>query len=311
MVSPSTSKAGVDAMQMIRPITISQSNLTSNVALDDGAEYSAAATYALGTVVIDTASATPTYHAFESLVAANVGNALTDSSKWLDLGNVNRLRMFDQSVGTLTTETSEIDVTVAATTVCNGLALFGLAAEQVQVTVTNGGGTLYDETVSLRSTFGITSWYAWFTQEVEYSSRLILTDLPPNSGTNVQVQITGTGDVSCGTMVLGKLRDLGAGPSYGARGGIIDYSRKTTDDFGNTTLTERAFANRLTFRSMVPAGDVDGVFDILAAYRATPVVWIGATDYGMTSTYGWARDWGIEIAYPTNSILALEIEGLA
>ena len=69
--------------------------------------------------------------------------------------------------------------------------------------VTNGGGTLYDETHSLRSTFGITDWYAWFTQEVAFKSDLILTDLPPNSGTSVQVQLTGTGAVSCGTLVLG------------------------------------------------------------------------------------------------------------
>lgn len=297
-------------MQMVRPLTISNSNLTSNVALDDGAEYSATATYALGDIVIDTASASPTFKKYESLVASNVGNALTDSAKWLDLGAVNRLRMFDQVNGTVTENASEIDVTVAATTVANGLALFNMDAEQVQVTVTNATGTLYDQTYSLRSTFGITDWYAWFTQEVEFKSDLIVTDLPPNSGTSVQVQITGTGDVSCGTMVLGKLRDLGTGPFYGARGGITDYSRKTTDDFGNVSLTERAYAKRHTFRSSVPNGDIDGVFNVLAQYRATPVVWIGHEDYSMTSIYGWARDWGIEIAYVNNSILALEIEGL-
>jgi hypothetical protein len=297
-------------MQMIRPITISQSNLTSNVALDDGAQYSVAATYDLGDVVINTAGTDPTYHAFESLVASNVGNALTDSAKWLDLGAVNRLRMFDQVNGTLTENASSIDVTVTATTVANGLALFNLDAQEVQVTVTNGSGTLYDETYSLRSTFGITDWYSWFTQEVEFKSNLVLTDLPPNSGTSVQVQITGTGDVACGTMVLGKLRGLGLGPMYGARGGITDYSRKTTDDFGNVSLTERAYAKRHTFRSMVANGDVDGVFDVLAQFRATPVVWIGHTDFSMTSIYGWARDWGIEIAYTEHSILALEIEGL-
>jgi hypothetical protein len=297
-------------MQLIRPITIDNSNLTSNVALDDGAEYSAGAIYALGTVVIDTASADPTFHAFESLIDANTGNALTDSASWLDLGSVNRLAMFDQIVGTVTAKASSIDVTVAATTVCNGLALFNLTAQQVVVTVTNASGTLYSETVSLRSTFGITDWYTWFTQEVEYATELALTDLPPNSGTNVNVVITGTGTVECGTMVLGKLRSLGTGPFYGARGGIIDYSRKTTDDFGNVSLTERAFAKRWQFQSMVPSGDVDAVFNLLASVRAIPTVWVGTTDYGSTLIYGWARDWAEEIKYPTNSLLSLDIEGL-
>lgn len=294
-------------MQLIRPITIDQSNLASNVAIDDGAEYSAAASYALGTVVVDTAS---TYHAFESLIAANLGNPLDDAASWLDLGAINRLAMFDQVVGTVTAKASSIDVTVAATTVANGLALFNLQASQVQVTVSNAGGTLYDETISLRSTFGIADWYSWFTQEVEFDTELALTDLPPNSGTSVRVQITGTGTIECGTLVLGKLRSLGAGPFYGARGGITDYSRKTTDDFGNTTLVERPFAKRWSFQSMVANGDMAGVFRTLADLRATPVVWIGSEEFSPTLIYGWARDWAEEIKYPTNTLLSLELEGL-
>lgn len=296
-------------MQLIRPLAIDNSNLTSNVALDDGPEYSVTSAYALGDVVIDTASAVPTFHAFESLIDANLGNALTDSSKWLDRGAVNRLAMFDSVVGTVT-EGSTIDVTVEAAAVCNGAAFFNLDAQQVQVTVSNGSGTLYDQTVDLRSTYGVVDWYSWTTQEVAYKSVLILTDLPPVSGVDVRAQITGGVTVSCGTMVLGKLRSLGSGPFYGAKGGIIDYSRKVTDDFGNTSLVERAFAKRLSFNSMIPNGDVDGVFDVLAQYRATPVVWIGATDFGMTSALGWARDWGVTIAYPTQSLVSLEIEGL-
>jgi hypothetical protein len=297
-------------MQMIRPITIDQTNLTSNVALDDGGEYSATVTYALGDVVIDTASADPTYHAFESLADSNLGNALTDSANWLDLGAVNRLAMFDQVVGTVTSNASSIDVTVAATSACTGLALFNLTASSVQVTVSNGSGTLYDETVSLRSTFGIIDWYTWFTQEAEFDTDLVLTDLPPNLGTNIRVQITGSGTVECGTMVLGKLRSLGTGPFYGARGGIIDYSRKTTDDFGNTSLVERAFAKRWSFQTMVPNGDMAAVFRVLSEIRATPVAWIGSEDFSPTLIFGWARDWSEEIRYPTQSLLSLEIEGL-
>jgi hypothetical protein len=217
--------------------------------------------------------------------------------------------MFDQVVGTSTQGTS-IDVTVATPSVCNGIAFFNLSAQQIQVTVSDDSGTLYDETVSLRSTFGISDWYTWFTQEVEYATEIALTDLPPNSETNVRVQITGSGTVSCGTMILGKQRSLGTGPFYGAKGGIIDYSRKVTDDFGNTSLVERSYAKRWSFQTMVAAGDVDAVFRVLAQYRATPVAWIGSDQYGSTLIYGWARDWAPEIRYPTQSLLSLEIEGL-
>jgi hypothetical protein len=138
-----------------------------------------------------------------------------------------------------------------------------------------------------------------------------LANLPPLSGTTTRVQISSTsGEVSCGTMVLGKLRSLGSGPEYGARGGIIDYSRKEVDQFGNTTLVERAFAKRWNFTMLVPAGDVDGVFNILSSLRATPVAWIGDESYASTLIFGWARDWNEEIAYPNHSLLSLEVEGL-
>jgi hypothetical protein len=298
-------------MQLIRPISITQANLTSNIAIDDAPEYNVAVTYALGDKVIDTTSVDATYHVYESLIAANLGHALTDQSIWLDLGSINRLAMFDQVVGTTTDAASLIDVSIDATTVANGLALFNLNAAQVEVTVTNASGTLYDETFSLRSTFGITDWYSWFTQEVQFATDFALTNLPPYSGTTIRVQISNaTEEVSCGTMVLGKLRDLGSGPEYGARGGIIDYSRKEADQFGNLTLVERAFAKRWNFTMLVPAGDVDGIFNVLSSYRATPVAWIGSESYASTLIFGWARDWNEEISYPSFSLLSLEVEGL-
>lgn len=296
-------------MLFIPPITIDQTNLTSSIAIDDGPEYSAAATYGLEDVVIWTSGTGATFHAYESLQAANTGNSLEDPAYWLDRGAVNRLAMFDKKVGTVTSGAT-IDTTVHCETPASGLALFNLSATDVEVTVTRGGLTLYNETHSLRSSFGISDWYSWLTQVVEYKSDLVLTNLPPISGADVRVEITGGSTVECGVMVLGRVRSLGTGPFYGARGGITDYSRKTVDEFGTATLVERGYAKRHTYRTMVSKGAVDGVFDLLAQYRATPAVYIGHPDYAMTLIYGWARDWGIEITYPNGNLVALEIEGL-
>jgi len=297
-------------VKIIRPLTIDAGNLTSNIPENDGPEYSAAATYALGAVVINAAGANPTHHAYESLADGNIGHPLDDAAWWLDLGATNRFRMFDQVNGTLTTNgAGTIDVTIDATTRADGLALFGLDATQVHVIVTSASGTIYDETFPLNADTGINSWYEWLTQEVEFQTDLVLTDLPPNQGNDVRVIISGPAAVACGTMVLGQLRDLGSTP-FGAKGGITDYSRKDTDDFGNTRLIERAFAKRWSFQPLVEKQQVDSLFRILAQYRATPIVWIGAEEYTSTIIYGWARDWNVAISYPTQSLLSLEIEGL-
>lgn len=300
-------------MKIIRPITIDSSNLVTNIAEDDGPEYSATTAYALDDIVVNASGMSPTHHAYQSLTDGNLGHALSDSAYWLDLGPTNPYRMFDQSIGTVTTGATGIDVTVTSPTRVDGLALFGLDADQVRVIVTNVLlGTVYDQTYSLTSDSGVNTWYDYFTEEIVSVGDLVLTDLPPVNTATVEVIIsaTGGGAVSAGALILGQTRELGLGAFYGAEGGIIDYSRKTTDDFGNTSLVERSFAKRHSFKSMLDNGEIDAVFTMLAQYRATPVVWVGTDIYEMTWLYGWARDWSIAISYPTQSLLTLEIEGL-
>lgn len=297
-------------MRMIRPYSVTAANLTSNVAIT-GTEYAAGATYALGDTVINTTGANPTYHEYESLIAGNTGRALDDAAAWLDLGAINRFRMFDQVNGTLTTNATSIDVTIAVTGRADGLALLGLDAETVQVVVTAGAyGTVYNQTYSLIDNDGITSWFDYFSEDVVYSADLVLTDLPLYTNPSIQVIITKPGGtVSCGTMVLGQSIDLGASV-YGAQAGIIDYSRKETDDFGNTSLVERSYAKRSRFKLVAPNPRVDAIFRTLAQYRATPAVWVGIESQSATWAYGWARDWYVEFSMMEQSHISLEVEGL-
>lgn len=294
---------------MVRPYSVTAANLTSNVPIT-GTEYASTGTYALGARVINTTGADPTYHEYESLVANNTGNALDDSSKWLDLGAINRFRMFDSVNGTLTTNGTTINVTVNVTGRADGLGLLGLDAETVQVVVTAGVyGTVYDQTYELVDNDGITSWYDYFTEDEVYSSDLVLTDLPLYTDPSIQVIITKAGTASCGTMVLGQSIDLGAA-LYGAQAGIIDYSRKETDDFGNTSLVERSYAKRSRFKLKTDNTRVDSIFRTLAQYRATPALWVGVEDQSATWAYGWARDWYVEFSMMEQSHISLEIEGL-
>lgn len=293
-------------MKLIRPFAVTSASLTTNVP-ETLPEYAVSGTYALAAQV---RSAT-TNHAYESLVAGNIGNALTDASKWLDLGATNRWAMFDTVNGTTTTLASPLDVTVAVTGRADGIALLGITGESVQIIVRDSAATIvYDQTTSLISDSGISSWYDYFSEDIAYITDVVVTDLPLYTNPTIQVIITsGSGAVSVGTMVVGQVRDLG-GTVYGARAGIQDYSRKETDDFGNYTLVQRAFAKRSSSKIVCDNTEVDAIFSLLATYRATPVVWIGSDDYSHTWLFGWARDWSIEIVIADQSYLSLEIEGL-
>ena len=120
--------------------------------------------------------------------------------------------------------------------------------------------------------------------------------------------------VAIGELLVGIVYELGEqGMEQGAAVGIIDYSRKDTDnETGITTFTRRAFSKRMSGQFLLNNGQLNAVQRILADIRAVPSVFIGseAADYSPLIVYGFYRDFSIDIAYPTKSFCRIEVEGL-
>jgi len=268
--------------------------------------YAGGTTYSIGDVVIDAT----THKQYESLANSNLGNALTDATKWLDLGSNNRWRMFDQLNSSLTIRDEQIDVTVDINGRADGIAILNVLAATIQIIVESDAVEVYNETFDMVSDSGIDNWYEYFFEPIVRRSNLLVTDLPNVADPTIQIIIdNGTGSTEVGTVVIGQSKDLGF-TIYGARIGIQDYSRKVTDEFGNFTIVERAFAKRATFDVTVDNDKIDAIADLLALYRATPVVWAGTDEYNSTWIYGFYKDFSIQIKYISKSNLSLEIEGL-
>lgn len=238
----------------------------------------------------------------------------TSPDFWLDIGPTNRWAMFDSYNGTATTDPSSIDVTLNLTGRIDSLAALSLDnAVSIRVIVsTVADGTIYDVTYELTSTEGIADWYSWFFNDIERKSNLLLTDLPSYSSPTVRVIITGTGTapLGCGNLVIGQSKDLGRTLHDGAQVGIIDYSRKDVDAFGNYTIVQRAFSKRGSFKTRIAKAQVDGIQTALSAFRATPAVYSASDEYAATLIFGFFRSFDIEIDYPAESLCSIEIEGL-
>ena len=112
--------------------------------------------------------------------------------------------------------------------------------------------------------------------------------------------ITDTGT----TIVLGTVE---AAPTIG----IVDYSRRVTDDFGVTTVVERGFARRMSVRIALPFADVDGVQRRLAELRATSALWVADDRLASLTVRGFYKDFALDLAVPPLSYCTLEVEGLA
>lgn len=295
---------------MLRPFEVTSAALTASNVTETVSLYNLATSYSAGNQVReDTATGSLLY---ESIVGSNTGNPLTDATKWLPLGATNRWKMFDGSITSQTQNADSIEDTIQITGRIDSVALLNIDAASAQVIATDAtDGVVFDETVSLVSTDGITDLFAWLTEPIERVADKLITDIPTlYSDLEVQIILTDTGATAkCGAAIVGLSKGIGD-TQYGASVGIQDYSRKERDDFGNYVVVERAFSKRANFTVWMNINLTDQVQILLARYRATPMVYVGSDMFGSTLIYGFFREANVEISYPTISIMTIEIEGL-
>lgn len=296
-------------MKIIKPLTFDASMLLSSNAVEAHPAWLIGTTYAKDDLV-DYGT-----YIYISLVNSNVGNQPdTSPTKWLLVSPDNTHAMFDEQVNTITTSSTPLEVSVEPGEIFNSLALINIRdATSVTIEVTDGvaGPVVYDQTIDLDDTV-IVDWYLYFFEPFNFKTDLVITDIPPYSSGVINMTLSaGAGTVGLGNFVFGNLYELGL-TQMGANIGIRDYSVKQTDEFGNTTFVARAFSKRMDVSVYVKNTDIRLVSKVLGDIRATPCVYIAseAEDYSPLIVYGFYRDYNIDIAYPSHSIMRVEVEGL-
>lgn len=294
-------------LQIVKPITITEDMIVScNVPETDAPAYNPVTVYEVGVQVIEG-------HAiYKSAAAGNVGNTPSASpTVWTRVGPTNRHKCLDNSNSTQTVQSSTVSYRIRPSQVVTALALLNVAGDSVRVRMIDPmAGTVIDETKSLAGVLKTTSWRAWFSRRRRVVRQVLMLDLPSYYGADILIDITASGDVKLGVLLLGFAEPWGIGVQYGARMGITDYSKKETDAYGDTQFVEAAYAKRASFDLVVPNTDIDALFDELADLRATPMLIIGTRLYACTVIYGWVGEFEILIPYPTYSDCSLDVKGL-
>ncbi|MBF8651972.1 hypothetical protein IRZ81_14330 [Pseudomonas putida] len=283
-------------------------SMLTNVPEADYPLWMSTTAYAVGDIVM------LEHRSYEALVAnsnKNPTGGATDPPTWLDLGPTNRWRMFDDKIGTVTTNPESISLTIAPGRAVDSLAFFGLDAASIYVRVVDPyQGIVYESSVSPVSTDGINDWYEYFFAPVEVNEDFVLLDVPVGSYGSIEIKVAKpAGIAKVGALILGKAAVLGD-TLYGTSVGITDYSRKERDDFGNTVIVERDYSKRADFDVMVPTSMVSQVQRLLSKHRAKPLVWIGEASYQSTILYGYYKEFNLVISGPTASDCSISVEGL-
>ena len=310
-----------NALIIVEPLPITDTVMVTsgsppetNVPENDYPAWAIGTTYAAGDRVI----LTSTHKVYESLLGGNLGNDPTMVSSptyWIEVGPTNRWAAFDTSVSTSTTQANNITYTLEPGTAVNALALLNIRnATELNITMVSplsgSPGIVYQKTVDLTSLPATPDWWAWFYGQKRPQTQSILTDLPSYSDAIITIELLGGSDLSVGVILIGQQLTFGRGIKYGARVGIQDYSRKETNDFGDTILVQRAFAKRANFDLFIDSGEVDVLQNTLSEIRATPCLWIGSNAFESTTIFGFYKNFDILINYPEHADCELEIEGL-
>lgn len=159
----------------------------------------------------------------------------------------------------------------------------------------------------------VADYYEYFFSGFNFKQDLIWY-YPKYGNSTLRTTIKRSGaDAECGLSVTGASADLGLS-EWRPTTGIIDYSIKTTDSFGNTILSQGDFAKRVDIETSIQNADVDGTQKILATLRGTPALYDCNNDessYESLIIYGYYEKFDIMIPNVSYSVCNIRIQGLS
>lgn len=314
VASTPTSYIPTVASQVTRAADIiTGSGLVYTTLTESNPEWSSATTYALGANVVY-----GIYGTYKSLQSGNLNHTppivspFTDAY-WVRTGPTNKMAMFDDQVSSASTGTSDIIFAVVGSAI-DSVALLNIQASKTSIAVTDKDtkALVYHNSQQLSGGESL-DWYGYFFYDADtQKTSSIYLDIPPAANSLITIKVSGTGTISVGSYINGQIKALG-NTQYGVSAGIIDYSKKETDEFGNTTFIKRNFSKRMNASVSLTNANLNRVQRILYDLRATPVLWLASTDAQFEEPliiFGFYRDFSTEISYPTHSICNLQVEGL-
>jgi len=298
-------------MKVIKSQAVTDTTLTAtDVPENDYAEWLVGTTYADGDRVIVT---TPNIHTiYESAQGANTGNnpVSDDGTWWTVVSSTNRWKMFNDVIQEQTVQTDGIDVTLEQAQIVTALSAVNVDCESIDVIMTDPvEGEIFNQNYPMISYSGITNWYDYFFLAIERKSELVVIGLPPYASADINVVFNGAGDVKVGALVLGTALTIGDS-QYGASFGIIDYSTKSVDAQGRTTITEGTYSDEADIDVVIETGRFAQVKKILTELRNQPSVWVASEEADGTLIYGYYREFEVLYTGPNVSMCTLSIEGL-
>lgn len=292
-------------MRVIPPITLNSTNVVSNAPpTNDPSAWSAVTTYYLGNTVQIAGTVNKIYECLATSITGGFSPEIDVTKsipKWIEVGPINKYKMFDNLGETYTTATTSLTVTITP-----GMAVAALAITHL-INVTN-------VTLNGYVTYPTSVWTKSFSPDLNYpNASTIYFDTPSNATIYILV-FTGTGSFYVGNVVvgntyynLGKLQNNTTIDS-------LNFSTMDRDSYGTAQLLIRRSVNKIQHKTAVNSEDLYSLKSIKDHLNAVTAVWSGLDDnsthpyFNALVTLGFYREFSFEVDNPIGPMVNIEIE---
>lgn len=246
------------------------------------------------------------------------GNAVIPDF-WVKLRPTNRMAMFDAIIATQSIAPEAVDTITVTVTIssCNAFALLNIDATELFISASehvDGSNPYYTESIDLIR--DCQDWWGYYFEAATLKRDFVKTDLPITPRGYLTIKLKSYGRrPALGHFVVGQLVQLGV-TEFGISASFRSYSRKKTDDFGNTFLNKGRTAKRFSGLLYVQPRHADTVYDKLVELDGVPALWIGdnvdasAGGFQSLTVYGWLESFNQQFDGPNQVGLSIEIQGL-
>jgi hypothetical protein len=272
------------------------------------AVYSVTPTYALGDRVID-----PVAHlVYESQIAANHGQPLVGGTNWLKIGPTNKWAAFDQLRNTQAVAPVDIVQSFSLTGRVSTIAVIGMDARSVTITMTVGGVEKYAVTVNL-SKRKSTSWKQYFFGEFSSRTSVQFFNLPPYRNSVITVTVSKpTGQRAVGGIIIGNSVYLGEG-QYEATSDHLNFSKVDRDDFGNLNLQPKRSVPKVDLQVWFDKELTSQIMAVREQLNGRPAVWSGLDDFTLDYfeplfIYGIHKEFSLNLKDFDHGLITLQVE---
>jgi hypothetical protein len=269
--------------------------------------YNVATTYAKDAAVYDPT----TKIVYWSMVAGNVGKALSDPAFWNKRTAINRWAMFDDRNSTQTSNPEEIISVFSAKAITQGLFVGAADASEVRVSMTHPiRGRVFGEEKNLVLPRSGSSFYGWCFNRLLLRTWFLTLNLPVFANAVITVTILKPGGTPrCGMCLIGPVVDAGLS-MMGLATELKDYSSTKLFVDGSSSTIERGYSKNMSVDVSVDSDRVETLEDYLIKRRQKTLVFLGSTLRGDTMLVGKFKSLRKIIDSFPRSKMALQIESV-